>query len=128
MGIDRKYLAWALSYAAIGIGLGIFMAASNDYGQSEAHSHTLLVGFLLSLAYGVIHKLWIEQPRPIIAKTQFILHQVGTVSMCLGLFLLYGKIAPAALLDPILGMSSLAVLVAALLMLYMALKANAART
>lgn len=48
--------------------------------------------------------------------------------MCLGLFLLYGNIASAALLDPILGISSLAVLVGALLMLYMVLKANAAKT
>lgn len=128
MSFDRKYLAWALSYAAIGICLGIFMAASQNYAQREAHSHTLLVGFVLSLGYGVIHKLWIEQPKPIIAKTQFIVHQVGAVSMCLGLFLLYGNIAPAALLDPILGISSLAVLVGALLMLYMVVKANAAKT
>lgn len=68
MSFDRKYLAWALSYAAIGICLGIFMAASHNYAQREAHSHTLLVSFVLSLGYGVIHKLWIEQPKPIIAN------------------------------------------------------------
>jgi len=129
MNFDRKYLVWALSYAAIGICLGIFMAASHNYAQRETHSHTLLVGFVLSLGYGVIHRLWIDQPKPMVAKTQFIVHQVGAVSMCLGLFLLYGNIAPAApLLDPVLGISSLAVLVGALLMLYMVLKANAAKT
>jgi len=128
MRFDRKYVAWALSYAAIGICIGIYMAASQNYAQREAHTHTLLVGFVLSLAYGVIHKLWIEQPQPVIAKTQFIVHQAGAVLMSLGLFLLYGNVAPAALLNPILGISSLAVLVGVLLMTYMVLKANPART
>lgn len=128
MGLDRRYLAWALVYAAVGMGLGIFMAASEDFSQKEAHTHLLLVGFVLSLGYGLIHRLWIEQAQPKLANAQFIAHQAGAIFMCLGLFLLYGKIAPANLLTPILGVSSLAVLVGTLLMLYMVLKANTARS
>ncbi|MBI4968832.1 MAG: TonB-dependent receptor [Rhodospirillales bacterium] len=127
MNFDRKYLAWALGYAAVGIAFGIVMAASHNVVQREVHSHTLLVGFVLSLGYGVIHKLWIERLMPILAKTQFIAHQAGTVTMCLGLLLLYGNIAPATLLDPVLGVSSVAILAGVLLMLVMVLKANAAK-
>ncbi len=30
MSLDRNYLVWAVSYAIIGMGLGIFMAASRN--------------------------------------------------------------------------------------------------
>jgi hypothetical protein len=109
------------------MGLGIFMAASQDFSQKEAHTHLLLVGFVLSLGYGLMHRLWLEQSQPKLANAQFIVHQAGALLMCLGLVLFYGKIAPADLLHPILGISSLAVLVGTLLMLYMVLKAETAR-
>lgn len=128
MSFDRKYLLWAMGYAAIGICLGIFMAASHNFAEREAHTHLLLVGFVLSLSYGIIHKLWLDAPSPIIAKIQFIVHQAGAVAMCLGLFVLYGNLSPVAMLDPILGISSMAVLAGALLMFYMLLKANSAKT
>lgn len=128
MSFDRKYLVWALSYAAIGMCLGIFMAASHNHAQRVTHAHILLVGFVVSLGYGIIHKLWLGQPNPGISQTQFIAHQAGAVTMFVGLFLLYGNVAPEAQLDPILGVASIAVLVGALLMLYMALKANVVKT
>lgn len=128
MSFDRKYLLWALGYLAIGICLGIFMAASHNHAELVTHAHILLIGFVLSLGYGIIHNLWLGQPNPIIAKIQFITHQLGAVIMFIGLFLLYGKFLPGAQLDPILGIASIAVLVGTLLMLYMALKANAVKT
>ena len=89
-----------------------------------AHAHINLVGFLLSFGYGIIHKLWLEQPNPTIARIQFIVQQAASVAMFAGLFLLYGNFAPADRLDPILGIASISILVSALLMLYMVLKAN----
>jgi hypothetical protein len=128
MSLDRKYLVWALSYAAIGMCLGIFMAASDNHTQTEAHSHALLVGFVLSFCYGAIHKLWLAQPKPVIAKAQFVIHQAGAATMAIGLFMFYGDLGAAELLGPILGISSIAVLAGALLMFYMVLKENAVKT
>ncbi len=128
MSFDRKYLVWALSYAVAGMSLGIFMAASHDYGQRVTHAHILLVGFVVSLIYGVIHKLWLGEKTPRLAKTQFIAHQAGAVTMFVGLLLLYGKIVPVAQLDPILAIASITVLLGALLMLFMVLKSNAVKT
>jgi hypothetical protein len=48
--------------------------------------------------------------------------------MFAGLFLLYGNFVPGAKLDPILGIASISVLVSALLMLCMVLKAKAVKT
>jgi len=128
VSFDRKYLVWALGYASIGMCLGIFMAASHNHAQHVTHAHILLVGFVLSLGYGIIHKLWLGHPNPIIAKIQFIVHQAAAVTMFTGLLLLYGNVLPEPQLDPILGIASITVLVGALLMLYMVLKTSAVKT
>jgi hypothetical protein len=91
------------------------------------HAHILLVGFVVSLVYGVIHKLWLDPKAPHLAKLQLIVHQVGAVTMVVGLFLLYGRIVPDAQLDPILGFASITVLIGILMMLFMVCKTNTAK-
>ena len=122
MSLDKKYLVWAMAYVVIGMGLGIYLAASHNHAQYDTHAHLLLVGFLLSFAYASMHKNWLGEQTSKLAKSQFILHQAGTATMCAGLFMMYGGLAPAAQLAPVLGLSSIAVFVAALMMVYMVLK------
>jgi len=128
MSFDRKYLVWAIGYLVTGMCLGIFMAASHNHAQFVTHAHINLIGFVLSFSYGMIHKLWLERPNPIIARTQFIVHQAAAVTISIGLFLLYGNIVPDAQLDPILAIAAITVLVGALLMLYMILVTSAVKT
>lgn len=128
MSYDRKFLVFALGYIVLGMGLGIYMAASHDHAEHPTHAHINLIGFLLSLSYGVIHKLWLTNPKQIVAKIQFIAHHAGAVTIFAGLFLLYGNAVPEAKLDPILAIGSITVLSAALLMFYMVLKASAVKT
>jgi hypothetical protein len=125
--MSRRYLVWALCYAAIGMGLGIYMAASHDHGQLVTHAHVLLVGFVLSLVYGIIHRLWLEAPRRAIAATQFVLHQLAAIVLLVGLFLLYGGKASEETLAPLLGIGAVGVLLGMLLMLYMVLRPGPAR-
>lgn len=119
MGYDRKFLRWALAYAIAGMALGAFMGATQDHSQHVTHAHILLVGFVTSLAYGIIHKLWLAQVSPGLAKIQFMLHQAGALVMFTGLLLLFGHALPVEQLDPLLGLASLIVLGAAVLMLVM---------
>lgn len=128
MSFDRKYLVWALSYAVGGMGLGIFMAASHNHAEHVAHAHILLVGFVASLIYAVIHKLWLTEKSSRLAKTQFVAHQAGAVTMFIGLLLLYGNAVPEAQLDPVLAIASIAVFTAAFLMLFMVFKSVTAKT
>ena len=121
MNIDRKFLLMAFVYAAIGVLLGIYMAASHNHVQHVTHAHILLVGFVLSLAYAIVHKLWLAQAGAI-AALQFYLHQVGALVLVGGLFLLYGRIVPEPQVGPVLGVASIVVFSAVLLMLYMLLK------
>jgi len=123
MGFDRKQVLCAMSYALAGMGLGIYMAASQNHGQHVTHAHILLVGFITSLVYGVVYKLWLRTARPALAWVQFLAHQLGVLAMCVGLFLLYGGFVPPPQLEPILGFSSVAVLVGAATMLFMVFRA-----
>ena len=124
MRYDRKYLVWALSYALVGMCLGIFMAASHNHAQHVTHAHIMLVGFVVSLIYGVIHRLWLGDCSARLARLQFIAHHAGAVAMFTGLLLLYGGVIAEATIDPLLALASFSVLTAAALMLGMAVKAN----
>jgi membrane protein DedA with SNARE-associated domain len=122
MNLDRRFLIWALSYAAAGLALGIYMAASNNHGELVTHAHILLIGFLLSLVYGIIHKLWLEKPNRTVANIQFVVHQAAAVTVSVGLFLIFGNMVPEPTLGPILAIASAGVLLAMLLMLYMVVR------
>jgi hypothetical protein len=122
MNLDRRFLVWALSFAAVGLCLGIYMAASHNHGELVAHAHILLIGFVLSLVYGIIHKLWLDKPNRIVANVQFVVHQASAVTVSVGLFLFYGGFAPGPVMEPILGVSSSGVLLGMLLMLYMVVR------
>jgi uncharacterized membrane protein len=122
--MDRRFIVIALGYAILGLALGIYMAATKNHGQLVTHAHILLVGFVVNFIYGVLHKLWISGQCERIAKVQFVLHQLGTVILVLGLFLLFTGIVPESTLGPILGIGSISVLVGMILMKVMYLKST----
>ena len=121
---DRAYLIWALCYAAAGMGLGIYMGESQNHGQFVTHAHVMLVGFVTSLIYAVIHRLWLSAPSRVLATIQFVLHQAGSLAMFAGLLLLYGHAASEDQVGPLMGPATLAVILGVLLMLVMVLKAQ----
>lgn len=121
MGYDRKYLIWSLFYAIGGMSLGIYMAASHNHAQHVTHAHILLVGFVVSLLYGVIHKLWLPAPSARVARLQLYLHQVGALAMFSGLLLLYGEVLAETQVEPVLAIASIIVLTGAVTMLYLIL-------
>ncbi len=127
MNFDRKFLVCALLYAIAGMSLGIYMAASENHGELVAHAHILLIGFVVSFIYGIIHKLWLTQPNATVANLQFYLHQAAALSLSIGLTLLYGGMVSPDKLEPALTGGALAVLIGALLMLYMVLTTRSAR-
>lgn len=121
---DRAYLIFALAYAAAGMALGIYMGASHNHGQFVTHAHVMLVGFVTSVIYAVIHRLWLTAPARSLATIQFILHQAGSLAMCVGLYLLAGGQMAEDQAAPLMVPATLAVILGVLLMLLMVLKAG----
>lgn len=122
--MDRKFLMTSLGYAILGLLLGIHMAASHNHSQLVTHAHIMLVGFVVSFAYALCHKLWLPLAQPTLAKVQFVLHQFGTLAIVVGLFVLYGKYMADAKIEPLLTAGSLAVLVAMILMKVMVIRSG----
>lgn len=125
--IDRFHLLAALSYATLGLGLGIYMAASHDHGQAVAHAHLLLVGFLLSFVYAVIGRLWLRGRPRLLSGLQFAGHHLGVLGLVGGLLLLYGGKASQGALEPVLAAASILLLVCLVLMSVMVVQAGSSR-
>jgi hypothetical protein len=106
------------------MGLGIYMAASQNHGQHVTHAHILLVGFVVAIIYAVIHKLWLGNSGGRLPLVQFIFHQAGALAMAAGLLLLYGGVVPENQIEPLLSAASLSVFAAAVLMTIMAYKSR----
>ena len=122
--MDRMFVISGMTYAVLGMLLGISMAVSKDHGQLVAHAHIMLVGFVVSFIYGLCHKLWLGNDTSKLAWAQFALHQLGAICLAVGLFLLYGNYIEIEKIDPVLGMGSNAVLLAMILMIVMFLKSG----
>jgi hypothetical protein len=114
--MDRKFVATGLGFGILGLGLGIYMAASKNHGQLVTHAHIMLVGFVVSFIYGVCHKLWLGNNESGLARIQFYLHVIGAIGITVGLFLMYGGIVAAETIEPVLSISSIAVLLGMILM------------
>lgn len=114
--MDKKFILTSFGYAIIGLALGIFMAASKNHGHLVTHAHILLIGFVVSFIYGLCHKLWLNNIVSKLSTAQFYIHQIGTLGVVIGLFLYYGKFAKIETVDPLLAVSSIAVLFGMILM------------
>ena len=122
--MDRRFILTSLGYAIIGLALGIFMAASKDHGHLVTHAHIMLIGFVVSFIYGLCHKLWLNNLTSKLSLAQFYIHQAGTIGVVIGLFLYYGKFFSLETVDPLLAVSSIAVLVAMILMTLLFIKST----
>lgn len=118
---DRKYVLCAFAWAIVGLGLGLYMGLSRNHGQMVTHAHIMLVGFVLSFAYAVTHRLFLADVKRWLSALQFYLHQLAALVMLGGLYLMFGGVLPEPAIGPVVGIASMAVLLALLLMMAMVL-------
>ena len=122
--MDRRFVITAFAYAILGLMLGLYMAGSHDHGQMVTHAHIMMIGFLVSFSYGLCHKLWLNAPNPMLSKLQFYVHQVGTLGVVTGLFLLYGNRIAIERVDPFLALASFLVFFGVVLMTVLIIKSK----
>ncbi|MRX28396.1 TonB-dependent receptor [Kangiella sp. HZ709] len=122
--MDRRYLVTALGYAILGISLGIYMASTKNHIQNVTHAHMLLIGFVISFVYAVCYKLWVANDNSKLVNLQYWLHQVGTIIIIVGLYLMYGNHIASNIIGPVLGVGSILILIAIILMKILVIKNN----
>lgn len=117
----RINLTLGLLWLLLGMLLGEHMGRSGDHGQMPTHAHIMLLGGVLSISWAVIYKVF-EIPAGLLAWVQTGFHQVSTIVMITGLYMLYGHMAEEAVLGPVLGLSAIGAVVSVLLVLVQTLR------
>ncbi|WP_223787541.1 TonB-dependent receptor [Marinicella meishanensis] len=125
--MSRYLLLLSFGFATFGLVLGIYMGISQNHAQLVAHAHLLLVGFLMSFVYALCHRLWLGDLITRLAKIQMVLHVLSALVLTAGLFMLYGQIFPGHVIGPVLGIASIGVFLAFLMMFWLLLKHPQAR-
>ncbi len=114
--MERHFVMTAFGYAIVGLLLGIYMAATQNHIQHVTHAHIMLLGFVVSFIYAVCYRLWLNSSGSSLSKLQLLTHQVGTLGIVIGLYLLYSGTLKESIIGPILGISSILALTGLILM------------
>lgn len=117
-------MIFGLGFAVLGMALGIYMSVSKNHVQHVTHAHALLLGFVVSVLYGAIYRLWLASASSRLATIQTGLHQVGSILIVVGLFLLFNGSVKEDSLAPLLGAGSIAAISSAVLMFYQLVRAG----
>lgn len=111
----QNFFKSAILFLIIGMGAGIFMAASHDHSIAGAHAHLNLLGFVVSAVYGTYYGLNAAKAEGLLPRIVWALHTLGIAVMFPALaMLLMGNEA----MEPVVALSSIAVFIAALLFAY----------
>jgi hypothetical protein len=117
-GIARWHLLFGLTFAGLGMLLGIYMSISGNHAEMPAHAHIMLLGFVVSTIYAVVYHLWLQKTGTRLAMVQTALHEVAAVVLGGALVLMFSGAASEATLEPLLALGSLSALAGVLLMIY----------
>ena len=122
MKVDRIHLVLGLLWLITGMALGEHMGRTQDHGQMPTHAHIMMVGGVLPVLWAILIRVW-RMGSGVLAWGQLGLHHVGTAIMIYGLYGLYGG-GDIQALGPMLGISAMLVILATVLMLFMAIRAR----
>jgi len=120
---ERIHLLIGLVWLIAGMVLGEHMGRTTDHGQAPTHAHIMLVGGVLPILWAVIYRLFIGA-QGLLAWIQTIVHHLGTVIMIVALYMYYGAYGTLETLGPVLGVSAVLLILAAVLMLALTLRAK----
>ena len=105
----------AVLFLVVGISFGIFMAASKDHTLVGSHAHINLLGWASLGLFAFYYQTYPDKAALRLARIQVWLHIAAVIVMIIALsLLLYGNAAA----EPVVALSSLAVLADVLMFLY----------
>jgi len=123
MSVSRKFLILGSIYLLIGIPIGMYMGAAEDFTLAPLHAHLNLLGFVLSILFALSYRVFEEMGKHRFAGWHFILHLLGTVVVLIFLaFLLTGNISNPATIGPVILIFELMVFLGVVLFLLNLLK------
>lgn len=105
--IDRLYIIAGFVWLIIGMMFGIYLGITDQLQFSNSHAHANLLGFVVSVLFGLIYHNWPSLLEHRFAMPQFAIYQIGAVVLVAGKFDIdsggAGALAPPGSIAVVLG-------------------------
>jgi peptidoglycan/LPS O-acetylase OafA/YrhL len=88
--LDRNYILFGLAWVIAGMIYGMWLGASNHLNYANSHAHMNLLGFVVSILFGLLHWAYPALGKSAIALWQFVIYEVGVVVLIIGKILVDG--------------------------------------
>ena len=88
MNVSRGFLVIGSIYLVLGMCLGLYMGAHEDFKLAPLHAHINLVGFVLMVLFSLTYKVFPAMSGSGLARLHFWMHQIGALLLLVGLWLI----------------------------------------
>ena len=82
--LSRNYVLLGLVWLVFGMGFGIWIGINDKMQFAESHAHFTLVGFVISVLFGLLHFAWPNLAKSRLAVPQFWIYEIGAVLLVAG--------------------------------------------
>ncbi len=82
--IDEYYIGAGFAFLLFGMLFGMWLGASENLQFGNSHAHVNLVGFVLSVLFGLIYRFFPAMKQSRLAKPQFWIYEIGAVLFVAG--------------------------------------------
>lgn len=82
--LDDLYILLGLVWLVLGMAFGIWMGIAQQFQFANSHAHWNLVGFVVSVVFGLIHRAYPSLRNSRLAWPQFVVYEVGAVMLVAG--------------------------------------------
>jgi hypothetical protein len=89
-----NFLLLAVAFALLGMGFGLYIAASNDHTLAGAHAHNNLLGWVTMAIYGLYYRL-VPTAVTRLATVHFAVTVIGNLIFPVGIGLAILDVTPA---------------------------------
>ena len=82
--IDRIFILTGALFAVLGMCIGLWMVAVNNFVYSKIHAHINLLGWVTLAIYGIVYRIYPAMKDSRLALTHLVCSVAGVIFMNLG--------------------------------------------
>jgi hypothetical protein len=84
--MDRIYILAGFFWLVAGMMFGVYLGITDQLQFANSHAHANLLGFVISVLFGLLYRNWPGLQSSRLAWPQFALFQIGAVVLVAGKF------------------------------------------
>jgi hypothetical protein len=84
--LDRIYILAGFAWLIVGMTFGIYLGITDQLEFANSHAHANLLGFVVSVLFGMLLRNWPSLLSSRLAMPQFLIYQLGALVLVAGKF------------------------------------------